>query len=108
MKNGDGKREETKTVLSSQQLDLNVLSTARGHPRTRLTPSLPPPVRFPGWKTHGRACKQYGFRSCYTSTFNAVRFDKKKKSFYLPVQKEKEAEGFKKKFALLVVVFHVT
>ena len=28
-----------------------------------LTPSLPQPVKFPGWKTHGRACKQYTFRS---------------------------------------------
>ena len=32
-----------------------------------LTPSLPRPVKFPGWKTHWRACKQYIFRSCSTS-----------------------------------------
>ena len=29
-----------------------------------LTPSLPQPVKFPGWKMHGHACKQYIFRSC--------------------------------------------
>ena len=29
-----------------------------------LTPSLPQPVRFPGWKMLGRACKQYVFQSC--------------------------------------------
>ena len=40
-----------------------------------LTPSLPQPVKCPGWKMHGRACKQYIFRSCVTPTFSAVNFD---------------------------------
>ena len=35
-----------------------------------LTPSLPQPVKFPGWKMHGRAGKQYIFWSYNTSTFN--------------------------------------
>ena len=30
---------------------------------TILTPSQPPPVKFPGWMMHGRTCKQYIFRS---------------------------------------------
>ena len=25
--------------------------------------SMPQPVKFPGWKMHGRACKQYTFRN---------------------------------------------
>ena len=32
-----------------------------------LTPSLPRPVKFPGWKLHGRSCKQCIFWSCNTS-----------------------------------------
>ena len=28
-----------------------------------LTPSLPQPLKFPGWMMHGRACKRYIFRS---------------------------------------------
>ena len=39
-----------------------------------LTPSLPQPVKFPGWKMHERACEQYIFRSCNTATFNAIGF----------------------------------
>ena len=31
-----------------------------------LTPSLPQPVKFPGWKIHGHICKQYIFRICNT------------------------------------------
>ena len=36
-----------------------------------LTPSLPQPLKFPGWRMHGRVCAQYIFRSSSTSTFNA-------------------------------------
>ena len=37
---------------------------------------LPVPVKNKfGLKMHGRACKQYIFRFCNTSTFNAMRFD---------------------------------
>ena len=42
-----------------------------------LTPSLSQPVQFSGWKMHGRACKQYIFRSYVTSTSNAVSIDEK-------------------------------
>ena len=38
-----------------------------------LTPSLPLPVKIPGWKTHGRAGRQCIFRSYSTSTFSAVK-----------------------------------
>ena len=40
-----------------------------------LTPSLPQPVQFPGWKMQGRTCKQYIVQSYDTSTFNAMHFD---------------------------------
>ena len=40
-----------------------------------LTLSLPQPVKFLGWKMHGRTCKQYIFQSCNTSTFNAMKSD---------------------------------
>ena len=41
-----------------------------------LTPSLPLPVKFPGWRMNGHACKQNIFWSYDTSTFSAVRSDK--------------------------------
>ena len=40
-----------------------------------LTPSLPQPLKLPGWKMHGRAYGEYIFWSHNTSTFNAVLFD---------------------------------
>ena len=50
----------------------------RGQPTAlTLTPSLPQPVKFPGWKMDGRPYKRYIFRSrdtSKTSTFNAMRF----------------------------------
>ena len=58
-----------------------------------LTPSLPQPVKFPGWKMHGRACKQYIFRFYNTPTFNARRFDEN--LFTCHCEKEnKKAYGF--------------
>ena len=52
---------------------------------------------------HGRACKQYIFQSYNTSTFNAMRFDKK--SFHMPVRKRKQKGLRVSNFALLLVVF---
>ena len=37
-----------------------------------LTPSLPQPVKFLGWKMHGLTCKRHIFRSYDTSTFNGI------------------------------------
>ena len=45
------------------------------HNMPALTPSLPQPVKFPGWKMHGCACEQYMFRSYDASTFTAMTFD---------------------------------
>ena len=39
-----------------------------------LTPSMPQPVKFTGWKLHGHSCRQSISRSFNTSTFNAKRF----------------------------------
>ena len=47
------------------------LLTNSVHP---LTPSLPQPVKFPGWTMHWRAWKQYIFCSYNTSTFKDMRF----------------------------------
>ena len=62
-----------------------------------LTPPLPQPVKFPGWKMQRRACKQFIFRSCNTSTFSAMRFDQS--SFPMLVRKRKKkterVTGFK-------------
>ena len=41
----------------------------------------------------GRACEQYIFRSCNTSTFNAMRFDENPVTSQCE-QGNKEAEGF--------------
>ena len=40
-----------------------------------LTPLLPQPVKFQGWKMLGRAYKQYIFQSCNTPASNAMHFD---------------------------------
>ena len=72
-----------------------------------LTLSLPQSVKFPAWKMYGRTSKQYIFRSCNTSTFNAMCFDEN--SF--PCQSKKKERKKKKKclrvsnFAHLIVVF---
>ena len=57
-----------------------------------LTPSLPQPVKFPGWKMHGCACKQCIFWSYNTSTFNAMRFDEN--LFTCQCGRKKKAYGF--------------
>ena len=74
-----------------------------------LTPSLPQPVKFPGWMMQGRACKQYSFRS-YDIYFQCYAFWWK--SFYLLMPKKQKTKKQKKtnvmkisKFALLWVVF---
>ena len=40
-----------------------------------LTPSLPQPVKYPGWKDAETRLQTVSFQSCNTSTFNAMRFD---------------------------------
>ena len=51
-----------------------------------LTPSLPQPVKFPGWMVHRCACKQYIFQSC-NIYFQFCAFWGR--SFYMPVWKKK-------------------
>ena len=66
-----------------------------------LTPSLPQPVKFPGWMMRGRACKEYIFLSYIYFQFNAFWW----KSFYMPVQKRRPKGLRVSNFALLWVVF---
>ena len=69
-----------------------------------LTPSLPQPVKCPGWMMHRRACKQYVFRSCSTSIFSSVRFDGD--SLTCQCRGDKNTKGLRvSNFALLLVVF---
>ena len=70
--------------------------------RTSLTPSLPQPVKFPGWKMHERACKLYIFRSYNTYFQCCVSI---KKSFHMPVRKRRQKELRVYIFALLLLVF---
>ena len=67
----------------------------RGTARTTLTPSLPLTVKIPGWKMRGRACKQYIFRSCNTSTFNAMCVLMKTLSFSSAKKTTKGLKDFK-------------
>ena len=67
-----------------------------------LTPSLPQPVKFPGWKMHGRACKQYIFRSC-NIYFQFCEFWWR--SFHMHVRKRRQKGLRVANFALLWVVF---
>ena len=67
-----------------------------------LIPSLSQPGKFPDWKMHGCACKQYIFQSCNTSTFNAMHF--LWKSFHMRVWKRKQKGLRVKDFALLLFV----
>ena len=60
---------------------------------TCLTPSLPQPVQFQGWKLYGSTSKQYIFPFYNTSTFSAMHFDEN--PFTCQCKKEnKKAEGF--------------
>ena len=62
---------------------------------TTLTPSLPQPVKFPGWKMQVRASKQSIFCSFNTSTFNAM-CDVMKVLSHVSAKKEtKRLKGFK-------------
>ena len=91
------------TWLDWHQKHFNVL----GEDEVYLTPSLPQPVKFPGWKMYGRACKQYIFLSCNTSVFNAMPFDGD--PFTCQCEKEdtqKRLKGFK--FRTLMGRFEMT
>ena len=63
---------------------LNAPSSSTESLQNHFNPSLPPPVKFLGWKTQGRACKQYIFRS-YNISFQCYALWWK--SFHMPVQK---------------------
>ena len=69
-----------------------------------LTPSPPQPVKCPCRKIHGRACKEYIFRS-YNSYFQCFAFSWL--SFHMPVQKKKKRlKGLK--FRTIIGRFQVT
>ena len=70
--------------------------------RCVLTPSLPQSVKFPGWKMHGRACKECIFWSCNTSASNAVHFDEN--PFTCQVKRRQKGSRVSN-FALLLVIF---
>ena len=57
---------------------MNIISASTTISRSfseQLTPSLPQPVKFLGWKVHVRAWKQSISWSCNKSLFNSVGFD---------------------------------
>ena len=60
---------------------------------SNLTPSLPQPVKFPGWKMDRRICKKYFFWSCSTSTFSAVHISENPPKFHC-LKEDKKAYGF--------------
>ena len=67
-----------------------------------LTPSLPQPVKFPGWMMNGHTCKQYSFRSyniffqCYALWW---------KSFHTPVPKRRQKGSRVSNVTLVWVIF---
>ena len=67
-----------------------------------LTPLLPQPVKFPGWKMHVRACKQYIFRS-YSIYFQCYTFWCK--SFHTPFRKRKQKGLRVSNFAFSLAIF---
>ena len=67
-----------------------------------LTPSLPQPVKFQGWMTFGRACRQYTFRS-YNICFQLYAFWWR--AFHMPVWKRRQKGSRVWNFAFLLVVF---
>ena len=58
-----------------QMWSINATKVDGRNMETMLTTSLPQPLKFPGWKMHGRACALYIFRSFNTSAFSATLFD---------------------------------
>ena len=68
-----------------------------------LTPPLPQPVTILGCTMHKHVCKQYIFRFCNTSTFNAIRFDENPLTCQCKKRKQK---GLKvSNIVLLLVIF---
>ena len=59
-----------------------------------LTPSLPQPVKFPGWKVREQACKQYIFWSYNKYDFNSVRFGDWNPFTYYSEKEKKKTKGF--------------
>ena len=70
---------------------------------------LTPPAKFPGWKVHGRPCKQCIFPSCniYLCVWLSLVKDCTSlwKSFPMPVSKGKQRGLRVSNLALLLVVF---
>ena len=66
-----------------------------------LTPSLPQPVQFLGWKLYRHACKQYIFQSCNVY-FQCYAFWC---AFHTPVWKRRQKGWRVSDFALLLVAF---
>ena len=67
-----------------------------------LTPSLPKPVRFPGWKMHRRACKQYIFRP-FNNLLSMCTFWWK--SFHNTVRKRKQKALRVSNLTFLLAIF---
>ena len=78
---------------------------SRGDPRLlvgSLTPSLPQPLKLPGWNMHGRACKQYIFRF-YNIYFQCCTFWCK--SFDMPVRQRKQKSLRVSTFVFSLAIF---
>ena len=67
-----------------------------------LNPSLPQPVKFPGWKMYGRVCKLY-FPVLYHIYFECYAFWWK--SFHMPVRSRKQKGLMVSNCTLLMFVF---
>ena len=60
----------------------------------KFNPSLPQPVKFPGWMMQGRACKQCIFQS-YNIYFLCYAFWWKSFHMPMPKRRQKRLKGFK-------------
>ena len=78
-------------------------SSGESSSNSNLTPSLPEPVKFPGWKMYGRAYKQCIVQSYNTCTYQCYAF--RWKSFHMPVQKRRQKGWRVSDLALSLVVF---
>ena len=100
---GGGKRKKTGFEIISCCTVCRAKSlTQFWRHRCVLTPSLPQSVKFPGWKMHGRACKECIFQSYSTSASNAVHFDENPFTYQV---KRRQKGSRVSNFALLLVVF---
>ena len=91
---------------TNKQKQEDIFLFTNKHNMPALTPSLPQPVKLPGWKMHGRAWKQYIFPVLWHVYFQCYEFWWQ--SFHVPCEKRSQKSLMVSNFPVGVACFQVT